>query len=123
EELAKVSADYKNKISSIDNLLKKQAYLTTPLEVIAKSIPEDMSLKDFSLQKTKDNKNELNMKGIVYLGDSEKELNLVNTFVAKLRENPNFSKLFKDIRIISVEQRETGKATVSNFNISCSGTR
>ncbi|MDD2751861.1 MAG: pilus assembly protein PilM [Candidatus Omnitrophica bacterium] len=123
EELAKTSSDYKNKITIIDNLLKKQAYLTTPLEVIAKSIPEDMSLKDFSLQKAKDGKNDLNLRGIVYLGDSEKELNLVNTFVAKLRENPSFTKLFKDIRIISVEQKDNGRVTVSNFNISCSGSR
>jgi len=123
DELSKISSDYKNKIVLVDGLLKKQNYLTVPMEAIAKSIPEDMSLKDFSLQKSRDGKTELSLRGIAYLGDSEKELSLVNTFVTKLKENANFSKIFKDIRIISVEQKESGKATVSNFTISCVGNK
>lgn len=119
DELKKIDSEYKNKMNVVEQILKKQAYFTTSMELLSRIIPEDMSLDDFSFKREKDGKVEITLKGIAYLGDSEKELSLVNTFVSKLKENTNFIKDFKNIRIVSVQQKQVGKMTVSSFTISC----
>jgi len=48
EELAGVNNDYRNKIETLDNLIKKQLYLTSPLDAIPRLAPEGIWLSGFS---------------------------------------------------------------------------
>jgi type IV pilus assembly protein PilM len=120
EEINIKDSEYKNKIYVIDNLLKKQVYLTELLDVIRRVIPEGIWLSDFSFKK-EENKTELTLRGNVYLSDSAKELELVNKFVSDLKQSPIFTKYFKQMEIVSVGQKQDQKisVTVTNFEITC----
>lgn len=120
QEVSELDYKYKEKIKALDKLIKKRLYLTESLEVIPRLMPEGMWLEEFSFLK-QENKNELTLRGIAYLGDSNRELEVINTFSANLKSDPAFSKYFKEIDIISIEGSKTEKADVTNFTISCRG--
>lgn len=118
EELSNVNSEYKKKITAIDNLMKKQLYLTEQLNVIARLIPEGMRLTDFSFKKEED-KSELRLVGMAYLADSSKELALVNIFISGLKRDQTFNRYFKEIDIISLETIEIEQKMMTRFVISC----
>ena len=118
EELNSIDAEYKKKIATMDSLVKKQLYLTEPLDVIPRIIPEGLWLVDFSFKKEQD-RTELILGGIAYVGDIQKEWEMVDNFLARLKESSGFNKYFKEINIVSVEQGKSEKMTVTNFIISC----
>jgi len=118
EDLKKIDSEYMNKIKSLDGLIKKQLYLTEMLDIIPRNIPEDMWLTDFSFQQ-EESKAELSLRGFVYLGDNDKELTLLNSFITKLKEVPAFSKYFKEIFLVSAERSAFQKITVTSFTILC----
>lgn len=120
QEVSDLEYKYKEKIKALDKLIKKRLYLTEPLEVIPRLIPEGVWLEDFSFSK-QENKSELTLRGIAYLGDSNRELEVINTFSANLKSDPTFSKYFKEIEIVSMEGSRTEKASVTNFTVSCRG--
>ncbi|MBU4472636.1 MAG: hypothetical protein KJ842_00550 [Candidatus Omnitrophica bacterium] len=56
---------------------------------------------------------------MVYLGDSNKEIESVNTFLTKLKANPFFIKYFNEINVASLDRKQIEKETMTNFVISC----
>jgi hypothetical protein len=63
------------------------------------------------------------MTGWAYLQDSNKEVEAVNSFLMRLKENKQFSGIFKDISITSVNQSQVKNAAATNFIIVCKGAR
>ena len=120
EGIKTLDSEYQQKIKVMDNLLKKQVYLTELLDGISRVIPEGIYLVDLSFKK-EENKTELNLRGIAYPVKDARELDLLNKFIANLKGSPTFTKYFSEIKISSIDQskmKETVEA-VTNFEILC----
>ncbi|MDD5255037.1 MAG: pilus assembly protein PilM [Candidatus Omnitrophica bacterium] len=118
DELLAVDAGYKLKTKAIDELVKKPIYLTEVLEVIPRSIPKHLRLLELSFRKS-ETRIELTLSGTAYLGDSEKEFDLVNSFLAALKEDPAFARYFKDVSISTIDHGQSQGVAVTTFTISC----
>ncbi len=119
-DLTNKETEFKTKLNNLDKLIKKQLYVTKPLDIIPRAIPEGVWLKKFSFNNDPiQGKSELTLGGVAYLGDSNKEFKAINTFLSNLNDAPDFVEYFKDISIASLESREEGKITVTNFVILC----
>lgn len=118
EELSNINSEYNQKINALDNLIKKQLYFTQALNVLPRIIPEGMWLTDLSFRKGIDDA-ELLLHGIAYSSDVNKEFELVNTFLSNLKTNSIFTKYFKDIAIVSVDQGLFKEKITANFVVSC----
>lgn len=116
EELEQIKSQDKQDISVMDSLVRKQLFLTPHLAAIPELIPEGMWLEDFSF--TNFDKPEFTLKGMVYLGNNNKELELIDNFLSLLKKDRNFSKNFKQIALISVESRDYKDKPVTYFTIS-----
>lgn len=118
-ELIDIKARYKRKLTALDTLVKKQLYLTVPLDVIPRALPNGAWLRRFSFSKKEEGAADLILEGVVYLGDSEQEFETVNKFISNLKENSSFSKYFSDISITSLSREQSAALTVTNFIITC----
>lgn len=118
QEFLAIKAQNEDKLSILDNLTRKQVFVTAPLDAIPRVIPKGLWLRELAFNKQEE-KTELTLRGSAYLADSDKELELVNTFISNLRNNPDFNQYFKQINIVSIEQSKTEKITVTNFTITC----
>ena len=119
-KLKEIDSSFENKISDIDNTINNQLFLTGPMESVARNIPKDMWIKNFSFKVGKDNRTaQLTMRGLIYSEGGEEELTQANAFVAKLKEDPAFNKYFNEIKIISLEEQLLGQVTVTSFSIEC----
>ncbi|MCK9603934.1 MAG: pilus assembly protein PilM [Candidatus Omnitrophica bacterium] len=121
DELSRLDSEYQQKISSLDDLMKGQTYLTKLLEIIARVKPEGIWLRNFSFGKGQGGagRKDLTLDGMAYLTDSDKEFALVNKFLAGLKENAVFSAYFKEMNIASLERRPFRKVSVTVFTITC----
>ncbi|MDO9573319.1 MAG: hypothetical protein Q7J37_05510, partial [Candidatus Omnitrophota bacterium] len=66
-----------------------------------------------------DGRPEVILEGEAYLGDSDKEFEVVSKFLSNLKSNRFFSKNFKEITITSVDRRVIGDESVAIFSIAC----
>ena len=119
DELTLKDAEYKNKISIMEALVKKQLYLTEPLRILPRALPKGAWLVHLSFRKNDENDYRFDLEGYAFAGDSNKEFEMVNQFVSNLRESPDFEKYFKAIDINSLDRKEFGKGTGTNFSITC----
>lgn len=118
EELLGINSNYKLKVAAMDNMIKNRLYLTPLLNAIPRVVPRGMWLVSLSFTKEEE-KTELILKGTAYLGDSDKELQLVNNFLSRLKENPAVTKYFKEMPILSTEHKQTERVSITNFTVSC----
>jgi hypothetical protein len=118
DDLVLTESAYKTKTKIMEELLKKQVYFTKVLEVIPKTMPKEVRLGEFVFMKD-DDKTELMLYCTAYLGDSDKELEAVNGFLTRLKENPVFDQYFKDIGLLSVDYGKTKGVNMTRFVISC----
>ena len=57
---------------------------------------------------------------MAYLDDSNKEFDLVNNFLSRLKDDEAFHEYFKEISIVSLNtEKFMEKKTATNFTISC----
>jgi len=119
EELTNKDAEFKKKLDNLDTLIKKQLYLTTPLNIVPQVMPEGAWLTRFSFNKQEEGKADLVLEGLVYLGDNSREFEAVDRIVSGLKGNPDFSGYFKAISLDSINRQELEKVTVTKFLISC----
>ena len=120
EALTNLYSEYKQKVANLDNLIQKRLYLTSVLDVIPRLVPEGMWLVSLSFEdKKEENKIKLTLDGMAYLGDGDKELELANSFLSNLKNDPLFVKYFKDIRITSIDSKGIEDNTMTHFIISC----
>jgi len=120
DELNSIDSEYKRKLGVIDNLIKKQLYVTELLDILPRALPKGVWLTSFSFKREED-RAEVSLEGMVYLADadSDKEFAALNQFVMNLKGNPEFSKYFKEINITSLDRRQLGNLTTVIFLISC----
>lgn len=120
EELSGISSEYKRKLGVMDNLVKKQLYVTELLGILPRALPKEVWLTSFSFKREED-KAEVSLEGMVYLADadSDKEFGALNQFVMNLKGNPEFNKYFKEVNITSLDRRQLGNLMTVNFLISC----
>jgi hypothetical protein len=118
EELNNLASEYKRKLDALDEVVKKQLYVTEPLDTLPRILPADMRLVNFSFRK-QDKTAELTLEGIAFLGNSNKEFDLVNNFLSDLKNNAIFNKYFKAINIVSLDSRQIDRQTMTYFVISC----
>ncbi|MCM8795761.1 MAG: pilus assembly protein PilM [Candidatus Omnitrophica bacterium] len=126
DELKAIADGYKEKIETIDDLVTKRLFLTSVLDIIPRVIPRGLWLERLSFRREKGKEMELNLEGMAYLADSNKEFEAVNNFLVKLKQEPIFVKNFKEIRLMSLDRtmfRETmvmfRETMVTRFKISC----
>lgn len=120
EELESLDGELRRKLSKFDQLVRKQLYLTSPFNVIPEVIPEGIWLTSFSYSnRIETNKPEAILNGTTYLMNREKEIQLINEFVSKLKSNIEFAEYFKEISIGSIQQGQFEKVAVTNFSIIC----
>lgn len=120
KELLGINSEYKLKAESIDAIIKSRLYLTPLLDAIPRVVPKGMRLMNLSFS-TKGEEIQLILEGTVYLADAEKESELVNVFLSNIKVNAAFNKYFNEISIVSVVRKQTDKAPMTHFNISCKG--
>jgi len=120
KELLDINSNYKAKVGDTDSLIKQRLYLTPLLDVIPRVVPRGMRLLDLSFKKEEE-KTELILKGTAYLGNSEKELEMVNAFVLRLKGDPIFARYFNEISLVFKGNKQIEKIMMSNFIISCQG--
>ncbi|OGX14901.1 MAG: hypothetical protein A2166_03390 [Omnitrophica WOR_2 bacterium RBG_13_41_10] len=119
DELNNIYAGYKQKLDTLDNLISNQVYLTNILDTLPRILEEGMWLTGLSFEGRHEQKQlTLNLEGIVSLGDGSKEINSVNSFLAKLKSSPIF-KYFQEINIVSVDRAQQGEDAKTRFNIIC----
>lgn len=119
DSLAQTNNEYKKRINDLEDVIRKQLYITEPLAWIPRLIPDGIWLESFAFQRTEDEEY-LILKGFAYLRDSSREFNSVNGFVLSLKGSAVFSKYFKDIRLVSVENKNIAKISATSFEIRCS---
>ena len=102
----------------MDNIIKKRLYLTPVLDAIPRIVPKGIRLVSFSF-KEGEKETELILEGTAYLGNSNKELELVNAFLSRLKVNPALTKYFKEMSVVSTGHKEIEKISITNFIISC----
>ncbi|MFA5118059.1 MAG: pilus assembly protein PilM [Candidatus Omnitrophota bacterium] len=111
------------KLISIDKLVQKQVYVSSQLIAIVKLMPQGIWLEDLKFRQDKvgeaSAKIDLKMLGTAYLGDTDKEMMATNAFVAALKSDAEFGKIFKQIRLESIETKRYEDATVTSFSIVC----
>lgn len=119
DQMLTVDTIFKTRLSYLDGLVKKQLYLTQPLDVIPRVIPDGVWLTNFTFKKDKDS-GDLQLKGLADMGDGEKEFEAVNKFIASLKENPSFTKYFTNIKLLVLDRAEgEGAVNMTTFSISC----
>ena len=121
EALINTQNQLKDKIKSVDRFINQQIYLTPLMEAVARCIPEDVWITDFNVQKPDASRIDITFNGLVYAEESNKEIDLVNTFVSQLKANTVFGKMFKEVKITNVQEQQMGQVKVSSFSIICKG--
>ena len=122
EELNTIDSEYKRKLDTVDNLIKKELYLPEVLDILPRVLPNGVWLTRLSFKK-EEAKTELLLDGMVYLIDSDKEFATLNQFVTDLKANAQFSKYFKEINIDSLDTLHSGNVMTIKFLVSCRGSR
>jgi hypothetical protein len=119
QEFNEISEKYRIRLSKLDDLIKKQLYVTEALDSIPRAIPSGIWLTRLALDKKEDGKAELILEGLCYFNNSDKEFEAVNKFLANLSADLAFAKYFTDISIASINQVQAEKVYVTSFSLSC----
>lgn len=118
EELQGIYSDYNDKVTTLDNIVKKQIYLTPELNVIPSAMPNGTWLNSFSFS-DENNSVVLILIGQAFLADRNKEFEAVNEIYSKLKSDPVFSGRFKEISITSLDRENFRDREVTKFTILC----
>lgn len=118
DELATTQQTMKRRLDNLDSLIRKQLYVTECLNAIPAALPEKIWLTRFYFTKDQ-NKAELVLEGVAFLGDSNAEVELVNKFLSNLKNNTSFNKVFKRQDITAIDSRVIGQEKMTSFTIVC----
>ncbi|MFH0762390.1 MAG: pilus assembly protein PilM [Candidatus Omnitrophota bacterium] len=121
EQSVEIQGRYQDKLNTLDKAIRGQLYVAEALDIIPRARPEGLWLTGFQYDSKDDNQRELVLEGACYLGDRDRELEAIDKFLSDLRNNPNFEKFFKDLKIVSVGRAEVEGVELSNFIISTKG--
>jgi len=118
-DLTNANNQYREKLKVIKDLLRRRIFITEPLDALPRVIPRGVWLNEITF-KSSDRKLVLNLQGSVYLDDSDQEFLMINKFLADLQGNSVFSKHFKSMNIVSMDQGSSERGgSLTNFVIVC----
>ena len=122
EELEGIFADYNYKLNTLEDIARKNVYLTEQLNLIPSVLPNGAWLDriTFSQGSTSD---ELTLEGNIFLGDRNKEFEEVNEIYSRLKSNPIFARKFQEINIASLRRTQVREWEITSFTILCKGTK
>lgn len=118
EDLEQANLRYKDKLATLDKMIKKQPYFTNFLNILPQIMPEGVWVTDFDYHPEQQGA-ALELKCITFAIDSQKGMKLANDFFLSLKENPDAGKFFKAFTIVSMKQSEAKGLTVTRFVLSC----
>lgn len=116
DELKNIDKQFKNKVEIFNRLVNDQIALTEILDFLPKIMPNDMRLLDFNYNR-RDNRAEFIFRGIIYMGDNDKEMAAINSFLVKMKEQNAIRNKFKEVNVTNIERRQIEKATATEFVI------
>jgi type IV pilus assembly protein PilM len=119
EQLTAIESEYKTKVDALNNLVEKQLYFTELLDSIPRLLPRGVWFTNLSFKKSEEAKIELSLEGWAFLADGSKEFAAVNEFVAKLKQDPKFSRYLPVIEIDSLRREQISSRTATKFFIRC----
>ncbi|MBU0549105.1 MAG: pilus assembly protein PilM [Candidatus Omnitrophica bacterium] len=109
-----------NKVNIMEGIVSGRVYFTEVLNLLPKVMPRGAWLTSIQFRNAKKTI-ELNFEGIVVLENPEKEFAAVSDIVLGLRSAPNFSNIFEDIEVVSMETFTLRKIELeaTKFTILC----
>lgn len=116
-ELDGIESKIKNDIEVMETAVKKQLYVTPQLTIINELIPEGMWLDRFNFICSPQQGAEFTISGKVFLGNSDKEFELISSFFFSLKNHNFFKNTFKVLEIKTVSTDIIGSDTISRFVI------
>ncbi len=118
DDLNMIDSDLKRKIQMITNLVNKRLFVSEQLDTFPRLIPQGIWFRELSFTKT-ESAASLSLQCSIYLGDSDKELKTINSFLLALKGSPIFNNNFKSMNIESVDNAQMQKTNLTNFVIVC----
>jgi hypothetical protein len=109
----------RTKLNNLDSLIKDQLYATYFLDIIPRTLPEGVWLTRFISTRKDDGRPEVILEGEAYLGDSDKEFEVINKFLSNLKNNQFFLNNYKEIAITFVDRKAILDKSVAIFSITC----
>ncbi len=121
DELSGIAVKNKDRLESLESLIRGQLYLTEIFNVLVRDLPEGLWLTGLSLTRREGGKADLVLEGRVSLGDGDQEFNAVNNLLANLQNSADFVKYFRQVNISSLNREESGMQPFpyTQFSISC----
>ncbi|MCX7661737.1 MAG: PilN domain-containing protein, partial [Candidatus Omnitrophica bacterium] len=114
EEILEIERNSRLKLERIKSSLKEKRSLARIFKIIAQNKPYGVWLNQISFSPSI-----FSIKGMVYLEDSNREIESVNEFVTSLKKDAYFSKYFSEIELVSLERNEYLGKAVMTFIINC----
>jgi len=115
-QLSDVDRDYKNKVATLDKLLKDRQLITPKFDYLPKLITDGVWLTSLTFAK---DESSILIEGAAFLEDSGKEIKAINDFVSNLNGKKEFSDAFPSIIASSVKEGEIKGIKVTLFTINC----
>lgn len=114
--------DYNSKIEIIEKLVKSRFLLLTPsLNVLPGALEKGLWLQNIGMS-IRDGRLSLSIKGAVYLGERDAEVDAANAFYKALKNNQDFMRGLRNLELKSLSesqmQVEKDKYAVTQFEIS-----
>ncbi len=118
--LADLEKKYINNRNIMEGVVKDRLYLSEIMDIVPRLIPQGAWLASFSFRAT-ENRLALDLQGVVSLTDPDKEFAAVNDIVLGFKNNPRFSRYFKEIAVVSMERTKLSrlKSEATKFEIIC----
>ena len=120
EQLQEIYTDYNYKLNTLDDIARKNLYLTELFSVIPSVLPNGCWLVKLSFSQGTTSA-ELTLEGQAFLGERNKEFEAINEIYSRLKSAPRFSRAFKDINIASLQRISFRDWEVTGFTILCKG--
>lgn len=126
-DLEKVKNEMEARKYTLENIISSRTFVTPMLEGIVKLIPKDMWLSEIRFEEKMDKKDiskitrYLNIKGYYIVDERAGDKDVVNSFLAKLKESSGIYKGMSKADIVSVKRIEINGKKVASFEILFTG--
>lgn len=117
DELRNKRTEYAQRLADLENLTNARIYITPSWDALPNLLTKGLWFEEYSLT-IKDNHKNLRIKGAVYLGDENVEVNAVNDFIKSLKENSDFMQGLNVLDVVSINRSQVGEYQVTAFEIS-----
>jgi len=118
-QLVAEKRELESRLQRFKEMFAKRRYLTTKLNKIPRYSGKGLWFTQLQYTRGKGGSERLSLKGYCYLGEEEAELDAIDSFVRKLKEDKEFSRDYRDIILRSIARTELQGVRVTSFEINC----